>query len=102
MGGPIHPYEMQRRMKQWAKDLVVNVEQRAAGLRDNLAKLDRDLASVSDRPPPKVTLLDTEYLRATTAAELGWVSGAVEDLRTGALTWSGEELVEAMKSFLPE
>lgn len=29
MGGPIHPYEMQRRMKLWGKDLVVNLAQRA-------------------------------------------------------------------------
>src|SRR6266700_1990718 len=28
-GGPMHPYEMQRRIKQWGKDLVVNVGQRA-------------------------------------------------------------------------
>src|SRR5438270_5693696 len=29
MSGPIHPYEMQRRMKLWGKDQVVNVSQRA-------------------------------------------------------------------------
>ena len=28
-GGPIHPYEMQRRIKLWGKDQVVNVAQRA-------------------------------------------------------------------------
>jgi DNA-binding PadR family transcriptional regulator len=28
LGGPLHPYEMQRRMKLWGKDRVVNVEQR--------------------------------------------------------------------------
>src|ERR1700687_1310029 len=28
-GGPIHPYEMQRRMKLWGKDQVVNLAQRS-------------------------------------------------------------------------
>src|SRR5919108_1993452 len=30
MGGPLHPYEMQRRMKLWGKELVVNLAQRAS------------------------------------------------------------------------
>src|SRR5947209_16074762 len=30
MAEPLHPYEMQRRMKLWGKDLVVNVSQRAS------------------------------------------------------------------------
>src|ERR1700724_966615 len=29
-GGPLHPYEMQRRMKLWGKDQVVNLTQRAS------------------------------------------------------------------------
>ena len=182
LGGPLHPYEMQRRMKLWGKDQVVNLaqraslyktierlheagliavrqterdqrfpertvyeltdagmrvgrewlvdmlsnprnefprfpaalsfvfglapdealvvlEQRAAALRDNLARLERNLAVDSGPMPPRVTLLDGDYLRATTAAELSWVCGVVDELRSGALTWSEEELVEAAKSF---
>ncbi len=30
IGGPLHPYEMQRRMKLWGKDRVVNLAQRAS------------------------------------------------------------------------
>src|SRR5260370_25645720 len=30
IAGPIHPYEMQRRIKLWGKDQVVNVAQRAS------------------------------------------------------------------------
>jgi DNA-binding PadR family transcriptional regulator len=184
-GGPLHPYEMQRRMRHWGKDQVVNLAQRAslyktidrlkqagliavnktereqrfpertvyeltedglrvgrewlaemlatprnefprfpaalsfvmgltpeearavlerrAGLlREQLAKLERDLAWTQEgRRPPRVALLETEYLRAVTAAELDWVNGAVEDLRRGALTWSHEELAQAAESFLP-
>src|SRR6266542_1372296 len=182
-GGPLHPYEMQRRMKHWGKDQVVNLgqranlyktidrlheagliavhktereqrfpertvyaltdeglrvgrewltdmlatprnefpqfpaalsfimgltpeearevlERRAALLREHLAKLEGDLAwSQSGLRPPRVTLLETEYLRAITAAELNWVNSVVDELKTGALTWSHEELAETAKSF---
>src|SRR6266568_841422 len=144
--GPLHPYGMQRLIKLWGKDQVVNVGQRAnlyktikrlreAGLiavrqterdqlypertvyeltddgrREMLKWLDDMLAVPRNEfpqfpaalsfamllPPeqtlPRVTLLDDEYLRAVTAAELSWVSGVIDDLRTGALTWSEEEL----------
>jgi DNA-binding PadR family transcriptional regulator len=174
VGGPLHPYGMQRLIKQWGKDKVVNVgqranlyktikrlneaglisvrqterdqqypertvyeltaagrqevtewledmlaaprnefpqfpaalsfamllspgkaqavlEQRADILRDKLKQLQADLGDVSSFLP-RVTLLDDEYLRAVTAAELNWVSGILDDLRTGALTWSEAEL----------
>src|SRR5437879_7352444 len=181
-GGPIHPYEMQRRIKLWGKDQVVNVAQRAnlyktierlreAGLiavrqterdqrfpertvyelteagwrtgqewltemlstprnefpelpaalsflfgitpgearaalerrakllREKVAELDRELQAESG--PPRLFLVESEYLRAVTSAELEWVSGVVEDLRTGELTWSYDELAELVRHFLP-
>lgn len=49
-----------------------------------------------------MTQLESEYLRAITAAELKWVSEIVDDLRTGALTWSYEELSEMARSYLAE
>ena len=185
-GGPLHPYEMQRRMKHWGKDQVVNVGQRAnlyktidrlhqagliavhkterdqrfpertvysltdAGLRvgrdwltemlatprnefprfpaalsfifgltpqeatsvlerrvrllrEHLTRLEGTLAwSQSGLRPPRVTLLETEYLRAVTAAELSWVSGVIDDLKTGDLAWSQADLAEAAKAFLPD
>jgi DNA-binding PadR family transcriptional regulator len=182
-GGPIHPYEMQRRMKLWGKDLVVNLaqrsnlyktierlhqagliavrqterdqrfpertvyeltdaglrvgrewlvdmlsnprkefprfpaalsfvfalmpdealavlERRATLLRDHLASL--DLSADNGPLPPRVTLLETEYLLALAQAELDWLSGVIDDLRTGRLTWSQEELAETAKSFLSD
>ncbi len=85
------------------------LERRAAVLRENLARLDHDLETFSGTLP-RVTLLDDEYLRAVTAAELAWVSGVIDDLRTGALTWSEEELAglaaaeltDLATSFVPE
>jgi DNA-binding PadR family transcriptional regulator len=183
--GPIHPYELQRRMKLWGKDLVVNLTQRAnlyktidrlqqSGLiavrqterdqrfpertiyelteagarlgrawlvemlamprnefprfpaalsfimmlppdealgvltqraelvRQRLARLDAALADAGSAGPPRVTLLDGEFVRATTRAELAWLDGLLAELRSGALSWSREELIEAARSFLPE
>ena len=184
-GGPIHPYEMQRRIKLWGKDQVVNVaqratlyktidrlhaagliavrqterdqrfpertvyelteegarvgrlwltemltaprnefprfpaalsfifmltpaeallvlEQRAGLLRAHLVGLERTLSGEMQPMPPRVTLVETEYLRAMTATELDWVNGIAAELRSGTLSWSQEELVESVKSFLPD
>jgi DNA-binding PadR family transcriptional regulator len=182
---PLHPYEMQRRMKLWGKDLVVNLaqraslyktierlhaagfiairqterdqrfpertvyeltevgarvgrewliemlstprnefpqfpaalsfifglnpsealevlEKRAALLGENLSRLDAELAFEPGTAPPPVTLLDGDFLRATTAAELNWVTGVIDELRSGALTWDGQELRDAATAFLTE
>jgi DNA-binding PadR family transcriptional regulator len=72
-------------------EVIAVFEQRADSLRAELAKLDSDLAS-SSGVLPRIVLMDDEYQRAVTQAELGWVNGVLEDLRTGALTWSYEEL----------
>ena len=72
-------------------DALAVLERRAAALRENLTRLEGDLKTYSGSLP-RVTLLDDEYLRAVTAAELSWVSGVLDDLRAGALTWSEEEL----------
>jgi DNA-binding PadR family transcriptional regulator len=182
-GGPLHPYAIQRLMKAWGKDRVVDVSQRAslykaierlraAGLiavnkterdqrfpertlyelteeglrvgrewlaamlatprnefpefpaalsfvfgltpeealealerrvellRQVLASHDRELEDGSG--PPRLFLLETEYLRAVTRAELAWVEAVVEDLRAGRLTWgSQEEFAEVARQFTP-
>jgi DNA-binding PadR family transcriptional regulator len=67
------------------------LERRADILREKLTRIEHDLEAYSGSLP-RVTLLDDEYLRAVTAAELSWISGVLDDLRTGALTWSEEEL----------
>ena len=85
------------------------LERRAAALRENLAGLSGALEGLPDALP-RVTLLDDEYLQAVTAAELSWVSGVIDDLRAGTLTWTEEELARvateelghAEPSILPE
>ncbi len=183
VGEPLHPYEMQRRIKLWGKDQVVNVAQRAnlyktierlhqAGLiavrqterdqrfpertvyelteagsrvarewlvdmlesprnefprfpaalsflmtlspdvaaevlerralatRETLAELERALSGADGPLPPRVTLIETEYLRAMMQAELDWLCSVIDELRSGKLTWSYEELAEAAKQSL--
>lgn len=185
LGGPLHPYEMQRRMKAWRKDQVVNLKQptslyrtierlnaagliairerqrgdrfpnrtvyeltddglrvgrvwltemlaeprnefpvfpaalsfvfglypneaatalerRRATLGKSLAELDADLAGGDAPQPPRVTLLETEYLRRVTAAEIAWLDDVLDDLRSGRLAWTEEGLRETSKAFLPE
>jgi DNA-binding PadR family transcriptional regulator len=63
--------------------------QRAGQLREHLAKLDGTVQESSDTVP-RVAVLETEYLRAVTAAELQWVSEVIADLRSGALNWNEE------------
>jgi DNA-binding PadR family transcriptional regulator len=68
------------------------LEQRAATLRQNLARTEQTLKSYGSALP-RVTLLDDEYQRAVTTAELNWIDGVLDDLRAGALTWNREQLV---------
>jgi DNA-binding PadR family transcriptional regulator len=75
-------------------DAIAVLERRAAALREHLAEFARDLETSAYLP--RVTLLDDEYLHAVTAAELNWISAVIDDLRTGALSWSELELAAAI------
>lgn len=65
------------------------LEQRAQALSDSLAAIDANLAQFSGTLP-RVTLMDDEYQRAVTAAELSWLQGVIADLTAGTLTWNFE------------
>ncbi len=75
------------------------LERRAEQLRRELAAHDRELHDTSG--PPRLFLLEIEYLRAVTAAECEWVEGIVNDLRAGELTWRYEEFAEIARPFTP-
>jgi DNA-binding PadR family transcriptional regulator len=66
------------------------LERRADGVRARLAELDEELEQYRDELP-RVSLLETEYLRAVTAAELAWLTGVLDELDSGSLTWSAED-----------
>ncbi len=76
------------------------LDRRAFALRETLAGLERVLSGADGPLPPRVTLLETEYLRAMTQAELDWLCSVVDELRSGTLSWSYEELAEAAKQSL--
>ncbi len=69
------------------------MERRARALRDSLAEIDSELAQYAGTLP-RVTLMDDEYRRAVTAAELSWLQGVIEDLQAGTLTWNFEMFAE--------
>ncbi|MER5638377.1 PadR family transcriptional regulator [Kitasatospora sp. NPDC002227] len=66
---------------------------RAAALEAALAAHEGDLARSAELGLPRVVLLESEYLRAVTAAELGWVREVLADQAAGRLDWSPEELL---------
>jgi len=173
MAGPLHPYAMQRLIKEWGKDQVINVgqranlyrtirrlheaglvavlqternenfpertvyeltdlgrtkvrewleqmlatprnefpefpaalsfvmlltpdkvlpalERRAEALGGQLKTLETDLAA--EEGPHRLFLLETEYLRDVTTAELRWVEALIDELRSASLVWSEKDL----------
>lgn len=70
------------------------LDQRAAVLAKALDAHDTSLVEQAEvHGLPRVTLLEGEYLRAMTAAELDWIRAVTSDLRGGRLSWSPEELI---------
>jgi DNA-binding PadR family transcriptional regulator len=77
------------------------LEQRAEALRAERADIDADLQGEYEALP-RIVLMDDEYKRAVTDAELAWVEGVLSDLRSGALTWTYAELAEVAARLAPE
>jgi len=80
---------------------LASLEQRVHRLTESLAALEADLGQYSAELP-RVTLLEVEYQRAVTAAELAWSEGVINDLRSGALKWAREDFAAAAASYLLE
>lgn len=82
-----------------AEESLAALERRARLLRESVAALDRELHD--ETGPPRLFLLETEYVRAVTAAELEWVERVVDDLTAGRIVWKFEDLAEIAKNFTP-
>jgi DNA-binding PadR family transcriptional regulator len=80
-------------------EALIALERRAGLLRESVEALDRELHDESG--PPRLFVLESEYVRAVSAAELGWVEGVVDDLRAGRLTWKDEDFAELAEKFTP-
>jgi DNA-binding PadR family transcriptional regulator len=69
------------------------LEQRANTLGETLAGLAANLTGEAERDLPRITMLEMEYLHTVTAAEVRWLRSVIDDLQSGRLSWSPEELV---------
>ena len=68
-------------------DARQQLELRERNLVERIAAIDAELKAVAGQLP-RLFQLESEYLRATSQAELKWVRGVIEDLRNGSLTWT--------------
>jgi DNA-binding PadR family transcriptional regulator len=79
-------------------DVRARLERRAADLRTALAE---DRAAMTAVPGlPRLFLLDEEFSIAVREAELRWVDGVLDALRSGELTWS-EEWIKGIAGQFP-
>jgi DNA-binding PadR family transcriptional regulator len=89
---PEFPAALSNLLLLTSQDMGDVLARRADALAEKLAGLESALSAEADQGLPRITRLETEYLRAVTAAELEWVRAVVEDLRAGTLSWSKEQL----------
>ncbi|MBJ6999531.1 PadR family transcriptional regulator [Streptomyces griseofuscus] len=74
------------------EETLTVLDDRAAAVARTLDALDAQLAGEDDGGPSRVIWLETEYQRTMAAAELRWLTAVTDDLRSGRLAWSWEEL----------
>lgn len=80
---------------------TAGLEKRAAQLRATAAGMDEAMSELSPALP-RITLIENEYQRAMIGAELAWVDGLLEDLRTGTLTWTAADFAGAAEAYQPD
>ncbi|WP_227979822.1 PadR family transcriptional regulator [Nocardia spumae] len=68
------------------------LERRVNTLRADLSELEAGISQAARFGLPRVTMLEDEYRRAVTEAEIRWLDGVVADLAAGSLGWSWESL----------
>jgi DNA-binding PadR family transcriptional regulator len=74
-------------------EMLAALDDRRDRLAASLRVMDATAATEAERGLPRITMLESEYLRAVTSAELAWLDGVVDDLRSGRLVWSAEQLM---------
>lgn len=72
------------------QETLAILERRATLLTAMHQGLEAGLASTAGMP--RVISLEAEYVLATATAQLAWVRSVIDDLRTGRLSWTEEEL----------
>ena len=74
------------------------LERRRHALTAMLAGLDAGLTVEATRELPRIATLESERLRAVTAAEANWVGSVIDDLRSSRVSWSPEQLIALSKA----
>ena len=74
-------------------EMLAALDDRRDRLAASLRAMDATAATEAERGLPRITMLESEYLQAVTSAELAWLDGVVDDLRSGRLVWSVEQLM---------
>jgi len=88
---PEFPAALSFAMTLHPDELTGLLAERLAVLHTRLAELEAQLAAT--RPAlPRIALIETEYTRALTAAEVRWLGSLIDDLKSGNLTWDHEQL----------
>ena len=90
---PEFPAALSHLMLLTPPEILDVLDRRADTLAETLAGLEASLTAEEARGLPRVTMLETEYLRAVTAAEATWLRSVTADLRAGRLSWSPELLL---------
>jgi DNA-binding PadR family transcriptional regulator len=70
------------------RDAERSLRSRTAALEGAVAGLDAHLAALEEGGVPGILVLELECERALRAAELGWVRGVLDRMRSGELSWT--------------
>jgi DNA-binding PadR family transcriptional regulator len=79
------------------EDAIVQLEQRAARLEQQIGALGAGMKSVIAWVK-RINLIEDEYLLAMRQAELVWVRGLITEIRSGELTWDLEEIFRLVRA----
>ncbi len=69
---------------------------RLSDRRGELEHMRHELARVAGELP-RIVLIENEYAIAHLETDVAWIAKVLEDLRTGALTWTYDDLVETAR-----
>ncbi|HEY2190741.1 MAG TPA: PadR family transcriptional regulator [Actinomycetospora sp.] len=73
---------------------------RLSDRRGELDRLRHELARVATELP-RIVLIENEYAIAHLETDVAWITKLLEDLRSGALTWSYDDLAETARRMHP-
>lgn len=72
---------------------IAALQTRLAAVQRELAELERETAAATTWLP-RISLIENEYQIARLQVDRSWIAALIDDLRTGRLTWTEDELRE--------